>query len=369
MNFAEQRQQFQTQIDGFLRKPSMTASERKQCDALLSKVADIRAAEARQERLDAATAETLRGSEADRPEYMAAKIERAFQRYLRGDASELRTYVPLSTAAGALVPQSFSKVYGERLKSFSGIREVANVITSTSGDPLKNPFSDDSANVGERLAENAQVSLANPTFSSNVFGAFRYASKGVQYSASLQTDAGIDLTAYLSKIFAQRIGRITNTEFTLGAIGGPSGVIPNISNVVTAGSPTDISLSDLLNLQETVDSAYHSGAVYMFNSSVERALKGEVDSNGARRYPEMNDRKLLGYAYVINEDMADIAASAKTVMFGNFKLGVAIREVVPSLLVSAERFAEANQLYASLRHDQDCLVVDANALSLLQQHA
>jgi HK97 family phage major capsid protein len=64
-----------------------------------------------------------------------------------------------------------------------------------------------------------------------------------------------------------------------------------------------------------------------------------------------------------------LTANAKAIVFGNFKLGVAIREVVPSLLVSVERYVEQRSLYAALRHDQDCLVVDADALNVLQQHA
>src|SRR5262249_41148580 len=152
--------------------------------------------------------------EEDRPEYRAAKMEGAFNRYLRtGDASELRTYTPLSTS-GVPIPQGFNAAYSERLKSFSGIRQVANVITTTNGDPLKSPFSDDTPNDGERLNENDAVSLANPTFSDNVFGAFRYCSKGLQYSAQLQQDSGIDIAAYLADILAKRIGRITNDEFT-----------------------------------------------------------------------------------------------------------------------------------------------------------
>ncbi len=149
----------------------------------------------------------------------------------RGDC----VYSPMSDAVeGAfIVPQGFMSSYVEKLKSFSGIRQVANVITTTNGDPLKNPFSDDTANTGERLNENDPVSLANPTFSSKTFVAFRYASKGLKYSAQLLQDAGIDVTAYLQNIFAKRIGRITNTEFTNGAGAGPVGLIPSLTQIQT----------------------------------------------------------------------------------------------------------------------------------------
>jgi HK97 family phage major capsid protein len=63
------------------------------------------------------------------------------------------------------------------------------------------------------------------------------------------------------------------------------------------------------------------------------------------------------------------AANAQTVVFGNVKRGVLIREVTPILVVSRERFAEQGMMYASLTHRQDCQVVDASALAVLQQHA
>jgi HK97 family phage major capsid protein len=58
-----------------------------------------------------------------------------------------------------------------------------------------------------------------------------------------------------------------------------------------------------------------------------------------------------------------------TQSFGNFKLGVAIRDVVPTLLVSKERYAESLKMYPVMFHRQDCQVVDTKALSVLQQAA
>ena len=370
MTLAEQRRSLQTQIDEKFKQPSMTASERKQVDVWLSRVADIRGQEDRQARLDAVLAETRKDVEEDQPEYKQAKFEGAFNRYLRtGDSESLRTYTPLSTA-GVPVPQGFLAAYVERLKSFSGIRAAgANVITTQTGDPLKNPFSDDTANNGVRLNENDVTPLANPTYNNTVFGAWKYSSQGLQFSAALYNDSGIDLTAYLQNIFAKRIGRITNTEFTLGAAGGPTGVIPSITSVQTTASATAVTVAEIVGLQ-ALDERYLNGAVYMFSPGVERTLKAMLGSDGLPVFPEMRTgRVLCGYPYTLNVDMpAALASTVKAIAFGNFRLGVAIRDVVPVLLVSRERYAEFNMLYASMSHSQDCQVVDPNALSVLQQH-
>ena len=365
MNLAAEKRELQSKIDSLLSKSHLTASERKTVDGYLSRVADIRGTEDRQARL---AEETRKAFPANEEEHRAAKFEGAFNRYLRGaDESELRTYAPLSTA-GVPIPQGFMASYVEKLKSFSGIREVANVITTQNGDPLKNPFADDTANVGERLNENDPVSLANPTFSSKMLGAYRYSSKGLQYSTQVLEDAGIDLTAYLSKILARRIGRLTNSEFTNG--GGPTGVIPSITQIQTSAAPTAVTVSEIVNLQN-LDEGYLNGSVYMFSPGVERALKAMVTANGEPVFEEMRTgRVLCGYNYVLNVDMpSSLVALSKAVAFGNFKHAVTIREVVPSLLVSSQKYGEFRMMYAAMRHDQDCQVVDANALNVLQQHA
>jgi len=370
MTLQEQKEQLRTKISALTAKPNLTATERTQLNALIAQAADIRATEQRQERASALVQETKKDlPEVDTDELRQLKHEGAFRKYLRGDAEEIRTYSAMTTS-GVPIPEGFAAKYVEQLKSFSGIRQVANVITTTNGDALKNPFTNDTANVGERLNENDPVSLANPTFNKTTFGAFRYSSKGVQYSAQLLQDSGIPVEDYLSKIFARRIGRITNPEFTNGGSGAMTGVIPSISSVLTSASPTAVTVSELVDCQN-IDEAYLSGSVYMFSPGVERTLKKMTGSDGLPVLPEMRTgRVLCGFPYVLNVDMPSaLTANAKAIVFGNFAQAVTIREVVPSLLVSRERYAEMNMLYASLRNDQDCQVVDANALNVLQQHA
>src|SRR5215813_1346839 len=111
VNLVEQMRHLQAQIDGLLSKPNVTAMERKQVDVWLSQKADIRSQIEMQERAAALMKETgadlVPMNEEERDEHRAAKIEGAFNRYVRtGDASELRTYTPLSTS-GVPLPQGF----------------------------------------------------------------------------------------------------------------------------------------------------------------------------------------------------------------------------------------------------------------------
>jgi HK97 family phage major capsid protein len=369
MNLIQQKEELRTKIAALTAKTSLTSTERSQLNALISTAADIRATEERQTRAAALVASTKKDLPViETDEVRAGKVEGAFRKYLRnGDAAELRTYTPMTTA-GVTIPEGFAAQYVEQLKSFNGIRAVANVISTATGQSLKNPTAIDT-NTGERLNENDPVSLSNPTFNKVTFGAYRYSSKGVQYSAQLLQDSGIPVEDYLSKIFARRIGRLQNSEYTNGGSGAMAGVIPSITNVLTTAGANAVTVGEIIDLQN-IDESMLSGAVYMFNPATERFLKKLAGSDGLPVFPEMRTgRVLCGFPYTLNVDMASIAASAKAIAFGNFAHAVTVREVTPQLLVSRERYAELRQMYAALRHDADCQVVDASALNVLQQHA
>lgn len=371
MTLNEQKKQIRSKIAELTSKAHLSVTERSQLTALIAQGKEITATEERQGRAQAAYASAKKDlPEADTEEVRAAKFAGAFRRYLRsGDNQELRTYAALTTS-GVAIPESFSALYVEALKSFSGIRKVSNVISTTNGDSLKSPFTNDTANTGERLNENDPVSLANPTFNKTVFGAYRYSSKGCQYSAQLLQDSGIPVEGYLANIFARRIGRLTNSEFTNGASGAMTGVIPSITNIVTSGAVNTVTVGDVVACQ-AIDEAFLDGAVYMFSPAVERTLKAMLGTDGLPTFPEMRTARVIcGYPYVFNVDMpTTLSAGVKAIAFGNFGHAVTIREVTPSLLVSRETYAEFNLLFASLRADQDCQVCDASALSVLAQHA
>src|SRR5260370_13533705 len=101
----------------------------------------------------------------------AEQFEKDFESYLRtGQLSfipaeqrafinenkiSVRTYQPeTSQTAAVYIPQQWAGVYLDRLKSFVGIRAAgASVVTTKTGGAWKYPFSDDTANDGERLNE------------------------------------------------------------------------------------------------------------------------------------------------------------------------------------------------------------------------
>lgn len=87
------------------------------------------------------------------------KVERAFEQYLRtgvqqAELAEFRAQSEgTNSAGGYLVPQGFRNKLVERMKQFGGIATEAEIITTSEGNLLPYPTVDDTANVGEIVAE------------------------------------------------------------------------------------------------------------------------------------------------------------------------------------------------------------------------
>jgi HK97 family phage major capsid protein len=361
---------------------TLSVQQEKRFNYLLAKISAIKMGflpqEERQKKADAIARELgLPRTEAQRARELEP-AEKAFRNYLRNadkTFSEFRVYVSEDTTSGNVyIPAQWASEYQTRLYAFNGLRQAGATIVSDKTGGAKTFVLSDDQNVGERLAENAQSTLVNPTISGQSVPVFRYGSKSVIVSNELIQDSLYDLNSYLQNTFAQRIGKITQTEFTVGASGGPAGVIPSLNVTVTSGNATSVTVAELNALPKSISYAYRNSAVdpcWMFSDGVEAQLKSMLTSTGgALLFPEMAEGKLLGYRYAVNTDMAaSLSATAKAIAFGSFQKAVTIREVTPIVKVSKEDRAEYFQTFFSMVHRQNCIVTDVNAAALLQMHS
>jgi HK97 family phage major capsid protein len=112
-----------------------------------------------------------------------------------------------------------------------------------------------------------------------------------------------------------------------------------------------------MGLKHSVNRAYRQNAEWMFNDNTLLAIKKLTDSNNrplwspgiAAGEPDRFD----GDRYVVNDDMPDMAASAKPILYGDFS-NYFIRDVLGiQLLRLSERYADYLQVgfIAFSRHD------------------
>jgi HK97 family phage major capsid protein len=229
------------------------------------------------------------------------------------------------TAGGYTVPQGFYDQLIEAQKWYGGVRQVANTISTDQGNQLPIPTDNDTANEGELLAENAQAGSQDISFGQVMLNAYKFSSKIVLVPIELLQDSAFDVEAYLSKLLGTRIGRINNRLFTLGTgTSQPQGVVTGaaLGKTAATGQTTSITYDDLIDLEHSVDIAYREGAKFMMHDQTLKALKKLKDGYGRPLWlPGLAFKEpdtINGYAFQVNNHMDQMAASAKSLLFGDF---------------------------------------------------
>lgn len=225
----------------------------------------------------------------------------------------------------------------DALKAFGGMRNVATVIRTAQGNPMSWPTSDGTSETGEILAQNTEAADADVSFGTKSLPVYKYSSKVVTVPIELLQDTTIDMEAFVNGRIAQRLGRITNTHFTVGTGSSqPTGIIAGASVGVTGatGQITTVILDNLTDLIHSVDPAYRDSpsCKWMMSDTLLREIKQlkETDSGRPLWMPDVSKgdpATLLGYGYQINQDVAVPAANAKSLAFGDFSKYV-IRDVM-----------------------------------------
>lgn len=231
----------------------------------------------------------------------------------------------VATEGGYTVPTEIAKMVIERLKAFGGMREVAEVITTETGTGLNFPTSDGTGEEGEIVGENQPVNGQDVTFGTVPLNTFMYSSKKIALPLQLIQDSAIDVIALVINRLATRIARIQNRHYTVGTgTTQPDGMIPKagIGKIGASGQTVTITYDDLVDLKHSINRAYRSAAKFMMNDLSVSTVSKLKDTTGRPIWVPSVDvgapDSLLGFAVAINDDMAVMAANAKSIAFGDF---------------------------------------------------
>jgi HK97 family phage major capsid protein len=285
--------------------------------------------------------------------------------------------VGTDAAGGYTVPEGFARRLEEALKAYGGMLEVSEVIETSTGAKLPFPTENDTANKGAIIDENTQITAEQDlAFGQVSLEAYMYHSKIVKVSLQLLQDSAFDIDGLLARKLGTRIARIWNEHFTTGTgTNEPNGVITAATLGKTTASGTAITWPEMVDLEHSVDPEYRRNARWMFHDQTLAALKKLLDGNDRPLWQAGiavgEPDRLGGYPYVINQDMATIALSAKTVAFGNLNKYLVRRVLGFQLMRLTERFADFLQVgflgYA--RADGDLIDAGTNPVKYLQQAA
>ena len=264
----------------------------------------------------------------------------------------------LSTGTGSegsySVQSEVAETLVEALKAYGGVRDVATVIQTEMGNPLSFPTTDGTAEVGELVAENATAGGEDPTFGTVAVNAYKFSSKVVAVPFELLQDSQIDIESFVNSRLIERLGRVTNQYLTTGTgTSQPGGIVTGSSSgkVGTTGQTTSIIFEDLVDLVHSVDPAYRrqGGTGFMMNDASLKVIRKIKDSQGRPIFLPGYDGlagpmadSILGESVTINQDVAVMAANAKSILFGDFSKYI-VRDVMQASL-----FRFTDSAYAKL---------------------
>ncbi len=235
--------------------------------------------------------------------------------------------VGTDSEGGFTAPDEFNTRFLTRLQEFGGVREVATTQQTDHGRTIEWALSDYTADEGEILGENADSGAdLDLVFGITNIGAYKYSSKPSAVSIELLQDSALNIEQILEDALARRIARITAKHFTNGTgTGQPEGVLTASSLGATgaAGQTDSVTYDDFVELEHSVDPAYrNSGCRWMFHDQTLKVIKQLKDADGRPLWvPGLTSNapsQILDYPYTVNQDMPQMAASATSILFGDF---------------------------------------------------
>lgn len=280
------------------------------------------------------------------------ELEPELRQYTRNRIMEARAQsVGTNSAGGFLTNSVMANQIEAARRSFGSVINLATHYPTSTGAALLIPTVDDTSNAGSILAENTQISAADMTFAQTSIPSYLYTSGLVLISYQLLQDSEFPLDSFIANALGERLGRIQNTHFTTGTGSSqPSGLVTGAATGITGGAGTALTptYANLVDTVYKVDSAWRPNSRWMLRDNSVGVLRKILDGNLRPIWePSMQANQpdmLLGYPVVTNNDVAAMAANAKSIYFGDFSK-YAVRDVTGMSLVRMdERYADYLQV-------------------------
>lgn len=272
--------------------------------------------------------------------------------------AELRAQsVGTDSAGGYTVPTEFSGEIDKAMAAWGPMWDanIVRELNTTNGRQIDWPTVDDTAKTGRIKAENAAVDddgTDDVTFGDKALNAYVYDTGMVKIPLELLSDSAFAMEPLLSDLFGERLGRLANQVLTTGTGSSqPNGIVTASSAGVTAAATTAITSDELLDLIHSVDPAYRASPScrFQFNDTTLKAIRKLKDGDGNYLW-QMGDVRtgepntIWGYNYSINQAMANIAAGARSILFGDHSKYIVRKVNGFQVMTLRERYAELFQV-------------------------
>ena len=293
---------------------------------------------------------------------------------LRGLMVRLAAQSTTDGEGGYTVPQSIVNGVDQALKSLGGMWQVSKVVKTKKGNLLTWPTTNDTVNEAYIIAENGNMttSATSVVFGVEEFLGFKYTSGLIEVPFELTQDSEMFEENFID-ILSQRIFRGTNRHFSVGnGSTEPNGIANSATYGVSSADDQAIAHTDLINVLHSVDAAYRKN--WMFHDSVLKHLRGlKEGTTNARLFPELDEGKLLGLPYVINNHLAEFVPGIgndgkKILMVGDFSKYIirTVRDIAIRRVEGPSAEKDGIGFAAILRADGDLLDAGTHPVKYLR---
>jgi HK97 family phage major capsid protein len=284
----------------------------------------------------------------------------------RGQLDKRAAMTVPDSAGGYLVADELVKKIESAMLPYAGIRNTrATIIRTSAGNDLIMPTCNDTSNSGAILAEADGATDLDLVFGSKTLHAYTYTSRIVRASTEFLRDTAIaGVEDWIAGKLGERIGRATGAHFITGdANSKPEGLAHASTLGVTAADDVDITYSELVDLEHSVNPAYRMVGEWLLADGALKGIKKLKDGEGrplwvpgvAVREPDT----ILGHRFAVDANIPTPATGVISVYFGDFSK-FHIRDVSGmTLLRLTERYAEYLQVGFLMFSRHDSILLDA----------
>ncbi len=290
---------------------------------------------------------TIPGAGAEKQGRASDEYAQAFWQHMRNRGGyEVRNALTIGTDSegGYLVPNEFERTLVEALEEENLMRQLAKVITTSSGDK-KIPVVA-SKGTASWVDEEGLIPDSDDSFGQVSIGAYKLATM-IKVSEELLNDSIFNLESYIAKEFARRIGAKEEEAFLTGdGEGKPTGIFDDDhgGEIGVTTSAASIKMDEIFDLFYSLKSPYRKRATFITNDATVKEIRKLKDGQGQYLWqPSVNagepdtilNRPVKTSAYV-----PTIEAGAKVLAFGDFGYyWIADRQ--------GRAFQRLNELYAA----------------------
>lgn len=348
--------------------------EQKRFTELEKQINDIDATIAAEERAANITVIDSVKTEAQPPQEILE--ERAFEAYVMGRVSELRAGEQNITMGnnGAIIPVTIANRIIKKVTDICPI--LAGAVRYNVKGTLKVPVWTN-ANTTHNIKVGYQQEFTELTADAGKFVSVDLsgflAGALVLIGKSVENNGSFSVVNFIINQMAEEIAIFIEKELLTGTGTNAAEGALNTTNALTAASASAITADELIELQSKVKQAFQTNACWTMNPKTFTAIKKLKDNEG--RYLLQNDvssgfpYRLLGKPVYISDNMPEIAAGAKTILYGEYSgLSVNFRENI-QINVLREKYETMHAIGVVAWFEFDSRITDAQKLAVLVQKA